>query len=326
MAMHDLAREHVDFDIDGLALAHVGELGLLVVRHHIGALDRHHRHQLRSGLHILADAQRAVADDAVDRRRDRGVTEIEFGLTLLRLGTGQCRIGLHDFGLEQIDLLQRGRQICAVARQRGLCARDPRLRLLRILDAARAARGEIGIALVLLRGEGHRGLVDIEGGFCGDDHRLLDVELGLLAGDRGPGRRHIRLGLVERDPEVAVVDARQHLTGRDALIVLHQHLMQIAGDLRRNGGAVGLHIGVVGRHQILADGPIVPAIPRRARQCGERRACQQQLAQIELFCSERCRRGGSGQQRLNGGGRGHRLIGRERSLVDGHGGSPLGKN
>jgi hypothetical protein len=116
-------------------------------------------------------------------------------------------------------------QIRVVARQRGLCARNPRLRLLRVLDAARPARGKIGVALVFLRGEGHRGLVDIDGGFCRVDHRLLDVELGLLAGDRGPGRRHIRLGLVECDLEVAVVDARQHLAGRDALIILHQHLI-----------------------------------------------------------------------------------------------------
>ena len=108
----------------------------------------------------------------------------------------------------------------------------------------------------------------------GVDHRLLDVELGLLAGDRGLRRRHVRLGLVERDLEVAVVDPRQHLAGRDALIVLDQHLMQIAGDLRRDGGAVGLHIGVVGRHQILADGPVIPAIPGRARQRGDRRAGQ----------------------------------------------------
>ena len=132
--------------------------------------------------------------------------------------------------------------------------------------------GQIGVALVLLRGEGHRGLVDIDGGLRGVDHRLLDLELGLLAGDRGPGRRHIRPGLVERDPEVAVVDPGQHLAGCDALIVLDQHLLQIAGDLWRDGGVVGLHIGVVGRHQILADGPVVPAIPGGARQHGDRRA------------------------------------------------------
>jgi hypothetical protein len=55
---------------------HVGEPRFLVVRQHIGAIGRHHRHQLRPGLDILADAQRVVADDAVDRGRDRDVAEI----------------------------------------------------------------------------------------------------------------------------------------------------------------------------------------------------------------------------------------------------------
>ena len=73
VAVHDLAREHVDLDIDRLALVHVGELGLLEVRDDVGAGRRHQRHQLRAGLHELADAQRAVADHAVDRRGDRGV-------------------------------------------------------------------------------------------------------------------------------------------------------------------------------------------------------------------------------------------------------------
>ena len=101
----------------------------------------------------------------------------------------------------------------------------------------------------------------------------------------GLRRGHIRRGLVERNAEVAVVDPGQHLAGRDPFIILDQHLEQIAGDLRRDGGAVGLHIGIVGRHQILADGPIVPAIPGRARQRGERRTGQQQLAQIEFFAA-----------------------------------------
>ena len=148
--------------------------------------------------------------------------------------------------------------------------RDAGRCLLRILDAARSARGQIRVAPVLLRGEGHRGLIDIDCGLRRVDYRLLDVELGLFAGDRGPGRRHIRPRLVERDLEVPVVDPRQHLAGRDALIVLDQHLKQIAGDFWRDGGVVGLHIGVVGRHQILADSPIIPAIPGGARQRGDR--------------------------------------------------------
>ena len=162
MAVHDLAREHVHSDIDGLTLVHVGELRFLVVRHHIDAIDRHNRHQLRPGLHVLADAQRPVADDAVDRSRNGGVAEIEIGLVLQRLGAGERCIGLYDLGLEQIDLLDRRSQVGIVARQSGLSACDPCLRLLRILDAARAVRGKIGVPLVLLCGECQRGLIDIE--------------------------------------------------------------------------------------------------------------------------------------------------------------------
>ena len=130
-----LAREHVDGDVDRLALAHVGELGFLEVRDHIGAGDRHHRHQLRSGLHVLADAQRAVADHAVDRRDDGGVAEIEFGLVLQWLGARQRRVGLGDLGLEQIDLLQRRGEVGGVA----LRSRPARRRCA-IAPAGRSAR------------------------------------------------------------------------------------------------------------------------------------------------------------------------------------------
>jgi hypothetical protein len=82
MAMHDAAREHVDGDVDRLSLAYIGQLGLLVIRDHIGAQHRHHRHQLGSRLHELAYAQASVADHAVDRCDDGSVTEIELGLAL----------------------------------------------------------------------------------------------------------------------------------------------------------------------------------------------------------------------------------------------------
>ena len=112
--------------VDGLARVHVGELRLLVVGDDIGAVGRHHRHQLRAGLHVLADAQRAVADHAVDRRDDRGVAEVEFGLVLQRLRAGQRRLGLGELGLEQVDLLQRPRRDGVVARERGLRRRRSR--------------------------------------------------------------------------------------------------------------------------------------------------------------------------------------------------------
>src|SRR5882672_1546598 len=66
MAVDQLARKHVDGDVDLLAFAHVRELGFLEIRHHIGARRGHQRHQLRAGLHELAGAERAVADHAVD--------------------------------------------------------------------------------------------------------------------------------------------------------------------------------------------------------------------------------------------------------------------
>ena len=164
---------------------------------------------------------------------------------------------------------KRGGEVGGVARDRGLRAGDARLRLLGVLHAAIAGRGQIGVALVLLGGESRGGLIDLDGRLGGVDHRLLNVELGLLAGDRGAGGGDVGLGLVERDREVALVDPRQHLAGLDLLIVADQHLMQVARDLRRDGGVVGLHIGVVGRDQILADGPVVPAIPGRAGQHGQ---------------------------------------------------------
>jgi len=279
---------------------------------------------LRAGLHVLAEAQCAVADHAIDGSRDDGVAEIESGLVLDRFGVGRRRLGLDDLGVEQIDLLQCGSEISGVARQRRVGRGDARLRLLRVLHAARSARGQIGIALVVLRGERHVGLVDQDGRPRSVDHGLLDFELGLLAGDHRLGGSDIGAGLIERDPVVAVVDPRQHLAGFDALIVLDQHLLEITGDLRRDGGAVSLDVGIVGGDQILADGPVVPAIPPRTRQHGKRRLRHQQFADIELFHHDRRRhgcdvdqvRGREGPYRVVGW---NRLLGPEGSGMDGHG-------
>ncbi len=155
---------------------------------------------------------------------------------------------------------------------RGLGAGDARLRLLGVLHAAITGGGQIGVAFVFLRGEGNGGAVDIDGCPGRIDHRLLNPELGLLARDRGLRRRDIGPGLVERHLKVALVDPGQHLTGADRLVVADLYLAQIAGDLRRDGGVVRLHIGVVGGDQILADGPIIPAVPDRAGQHCDRRA------------------------------------------------------
>jgi hypothetical protein len=96
--------------------------------------------------------------------------------------------------------------------------------------------------------------------------------LGLLADDRGLCRCDVGPRLVERHLEVALVDPGQHLPGADTLIVADLNFAQIAGDLGGDRGVVGLHISVVGRDQISADSPVIPAVPDRAGQHGRRRA------------------------------------------------------
>ena len=172
--------------------------------------------------------------------------------------------GLRQLGLDQVDLLQRRDEIGLVALDRGFRAGVARLRGLRVLHAAIAGGGEIGVALVLLAGEGLGGGVDLDGRLRRFDHGLLNVELRLLAGDGRLCRGHVGLGLFERDHEVAVVDPRQHLAGLDVLVVADQHLGQVARDLWRDGRVVSLYIGIVGGDEKAADGPVVPAIPGSA--------------------------------------------------------------
>ena len=84
--------------LDRLAVAHMGELGLLEIGDDIHCIERHHRHQLRAGLHILADPERARADRAVDRRGDLRVGEVQRRLLLDRAGAIELRDRLRALG------------------------------------------------------------------------------------------------------------------------------------------------------------------------------------------------------------------------------------
>ena len=103
------------------------------------------------------------------------------------------------------------------------------MRVLRILYAAIAGRGEIGVALVLLRGEDLCCGVDIQRRPGRSDHGLLHIKLRVLALDGGLRRGDIGLGLIERDLEVAVVDPRQHLAGLHMLVIADKNLIEVAG-------------------------------------------------------------------------------------------------
>ena len=119
-------------------------------------------------------------------------------------------------------------------------------------------------------------LIHRDGGARLRDHRLLLIEARLDVVDIGLGGGDIGFRLLDRDRVVAVVDPGERLARLDRLIVGHQDVAQIAGDLRRDDGGVGLHVGVVGRLLKPPGGPVVPAEVARRRDRQRRGASQQQ--------------------------------------------------
>jgi len=89
------------------------------------------------------------------------------------------------------------------------------------------------------------------------DDRLLQGDLRLEIAHRRFSRGNVCLGLAERRAKIAIVDLRQQLAGRHRLVVVHQHLRDVAGNLRRDDRGIGFDIGVVGRFQVTARGEIV---------------------------------------------------------------------
>ena len=121
----------------GWPALHIGELRFLVVGDDVGGLRRHHGHQLRPGLDVLADPQRAVADHAVDRRDDawcrRGSAPPGPATASARrsaacacassaLSTSSCLVAVASAAVSRVD--------------GGAGGGDARGGLLRILDAA----------------------------------------------------------------------------------------------------------------------------------------------------------------------------------------------
>jgi hypothetical protein len=96
------------------------------------------------------------------------------------------------------------------------------------------------------------------------DDRMLKRDLRIEVTHGGLGPRDIGMGLRQRRPEIAIIDPRQQLAGLDLLVVGHQHLREITGDLWRDDRGVGLDIGVVGGFQVPPGGQIAVAEVRRA--------------------------------------------------------------
>ena len=122
MAVDPRIGERVDGDVHRLTRAHPGQLRLLEVRHEVDRIERHHGHQLGSGLDVLADPQGPGADRAIDRGGDGRVAQVEPGLLFGGAIMLQLRRGFGPGSLQHVDLLSGSgeRRACLQQARRSL--------------------------------------------------------------------------------------------------------------------------------------------------------------------------------------------------------------
>ena len=128
------------------------------------------------------------------------------------------------------------------------------------LHGAIAGACQIGVALEILLRIGEPGLVgrDSLSGLPDDEPLLRDL-LGQRRNGRLPGRdvsaRMVECGLV-----IAWVDAANDVTRLDRLVVIDRNIGDVARDLGADHCRMHVDIGVVGRDEVAARGPIVAAV------------------------------------------------------------------
>ena len=260
-------------------MGHPADLRLLEIGEEVDvAPHRDDGQKVDAGLNQLADADRAVADDAVDRRADRGVAQVELRLVELRLRAGDGRDGALRQRLVGDHLLLRGDEGGAALGERALALQEVGARLLRALRRAGAAVEQVlrTRGFLLREGEGGLGVHDV--GARGLDLRLLLHDGGLVALELGHRLVEIGLGFGDRDLVVGVVDGRDHVAGLDRLVVGDEHRRDEPRHLGGDGDLVGLQEGVVGRLLEAADRPPMPAVSAAGGKAGEHGAGQQELA------------------------------------------------
>ncbi|MHC2382040.1 hypothetical protein ACVMFA_005252 [Bradyrhizobium liaoningense] len=271
MAVQGPIAETVDVQLDRLAGPHMCELGLLEVGKDIDRIERHHSHQLRAGLHVLADAQAAGADRAIHRRGDLGIGQVQRRLLRDRTGTFELGCGLGALAGEHVDLALRSQKAVLRVLQLRAAGAQRRVGLLRALDRAGARLHEVVVAGALLLCEFQVGVRSSDVSRALLDDRLLQLELGIDVAHGGFGSRDVGAGLIERRPEIAVVDLGQQLACLDLLVVTDQHLGDVAGHFRRDDRGIGLHIGVVSGFEVPAGLQIVVAIVAGHRDAEDQR-------------------------------------------------------
>ena len=204
--------------------------------------------------------RRHVGDDAGERRRDDRVVELALRLVDLCLGLH----GIADVLSPAMSGLPPSLASCTCA----CCAQGGKLALVVVERVAR----------LIVDGLGDRGAAQQHGVAVEVD--LIEVDLRLLRGgvahhalvvllhrlDRQRGLRQIGLGVVERDLELTRIEPIEHLPGVDVLIVLDRDVLHDARDIGGNADLLGLHIGIVGRHDLAAGHIEITADEQRNRQ------------------------------------------------------------
>jgi len=171
----------------------------------------------------------------------------------------QRRLRFRALRPEYLDLLLgRGEDCLIVFQCRGLLPQIS-LCLLSSLDRSGAGFRELLIAGVLLFRKSEIGLGRSDICVCLIYRGLLLRNLRVETADIGFSRRHVRLCLVDRRLIVARIDPQRHLARLDPLVIGHQQLGDVAGDLWDNRDVVRLSISVVGRLEPSPNGVPVPA-------------------------------------------------------------------
>ncbi|MCY1414129.1 hypothetical protein D9M71_295700 [compost metagenome] len=99
--------EGIHTDLHRLPGLHAGQLGFLEVADHIGVLQRYHRQQACTRIDVGSDAQRTLADHAVDGRDDAGVGQVQLRPIQACLGMLEATCGTVDLSAENVHLLAR---------------------------------------------------------------------------------------------------------------------------------------------------------------------------------------------------------------------------
>ena len=232
--------------IYGLAQTQPLHLGLLEVGDDIGFAQRHQRHELAAGAHILADADLPGPHHPGGRRPDDGAIQVD--------------PGLFDGGAGQLDLGQRlaarggqGGGGATLGLQSGLGLGDAGAGLggagtlgLDALVRDPALRGQTAVTIGLGAGEVGLGLGLGDPGGAGLDLSPFLGGAGIDIVDGSQGGAELGLGLGQGGAGVGIVQPDQDIAGLNPLVVRDQHLDDAPVDLAGNQHGVGLDKGVVG--------------------------------------------------------------------------------